>query len=81
MKSFFSSGTSSSAWIESEVQAGMHAPQSMQPSGSTDIWVAASKPGSLLGMYAIGRANLYTEGVFNARISNYIGHDEISLLE
>jgi hypothetical protein len=35
----------------------------------------------LLGMYAIGRANLNTEGVFNARISNYIGHDEISLLE
>src|SRR6476659_2083317 len=31
MKSFFSSGTSSSAGIESEVHAGMHAPQSMHP--------------------------------------------------
>jgi hypothetical protein len=30
----------------------------------------------LLGMDAIGRANLNTEGVFNARISNYVGHDE-----
>jgi hypothetical protein len=35
----------------------------------------------LLGMNAIGRANLNTEGVFNARISDYVGHDEISLLE
>jgi hypothetical protein len=35
----------------------------------------------LLGMDAIGRANLDAEGVFNARISNYVGHDEISLLE
>ena len=30
----------------------------------------------LLGMDAIGRANFNTEGVFNARIGNYIGHDE-----
>jgi hypothetical protein len=55
----------------------MHAPQSMQPSGSTYIWVAASKAGSsLLGVDAVGRANLNTEGVFDARISDYISHDE-----
>ena len=35
----------------------------------------------LLGMNAIGRANLNTEGVFDAGISNYVGHDEMSLLE
>ena len=29
-----------------------------------------------LGMNAIGRANLNTEGIFDASISNYIGHDE-----
>jgi hypothetical protein len=29
-----------------------------------------------LGMDAIGRANLNTEGVFDASVSNYIGHDE-----
>src|SRR6202007_326962 len=30
----------------------------------------------LLGGDAVGRANLNTEGVFNARVSNYISHDE-----
>jgi hypothetical protein len=29
-----------------------------------------------LGVDAIGRANLHTKGVFDAGISNYIGHDE-----
>jgi len=35
----------------------------------------------LLGMNAIGWADLNTEGILNARISNYIRHDEFSLLE
>jgi hypothetical protein len=30
----------------------------------------------LLGMNAIGGADLDTEGIFNAGISNYISHDE-----
>lgn len=46
MRSFLSSGKSSRAWIESEVQAGTQAPQSMQPSGSTYICVVAAKSGS-----------------------------------
>ena len=55
----------------------MQAPQSMQPSGSTYIWVAASKVGLVqLGMDAVGGADVDAEGVLDAVISNYVGHDE-----
>ena len=37
VNSFLSSGRSSRARIESDPQAGMQAPQSMQPAGSTYI--------------------------------------------
>ena len=49
----------------------------MQPWGSTYILGRGLDAGLvLLGMDAMGWANLNTEGVFDAGISNYIGQDE-----
>src|ERR1017187_4969213 len=70
MKSVFSSGTSSRACIESDVQTGIQAPQSMQPSGSTYISVAASKPGSsCLGwMQSVGQTSTQRESLMQLSV-------------
>src|ERR1700686_5397707 len=65
-----SAGTSSRAKSASEVQAGMHAPQSMPSAGSTYICVAASNPpSSILGwMQSTGQASTHSASLMQLSV-------------
>ena len=55
----------------------MQALQSMQPSGSTQHLSRSFELGLvLLGMDAVGGADLEAQRIFHAVIGNYVGHDE-----
>ena len=63
--------------IELVGHTGTQAPQSMQPSGSTYSWVAASKRLLvLLGVDAVGRASVNAKLISGTGISDDVCHDD-----
>src|SRR5579863_1650355 len=73
MNSCLSAGTSSTMKMELVGHTGTQAPQSMQPSGSTYSWVAASKPSSsFLGwMQSVGQASTQSSSFVQVSVMTY----------
>src|SRR5664279_226398 len=73
MNSALSAGTSSLGKMELVGQTGTHAPQSMQPSGSTYNWVAASNfSSSFLGwMQSVGQASTQSSSLVQVSVIVY----------
>src|SRR5271157_133311 len=73
MNSALSAGTSSLGKIELVGQTGTHAPQSMQPLGSTYNWVAASNcSSSFLGwMQSVGQASTQSSSLVQVSVMVY----------
>src|ERR1700687_3184703 len=73
MNSCLSAGTSSTMKIELVGHTGTQAPQSMQPSGSTYNWVAASKgSSSFLGwMQSVGQASTQSSSLVQVSVMMY----------
>src|ERR1019366_5347702 len=73
MNSCLSAGTSSTMKTELVGHTGTQAPQSMQPSGSTYNWVAASNPSSsFLGcMQSVGQASTQSSSLVQVSVMMY----------